>query len=773
MDSTDHRDPSTFRRSEDAVRASSDSALLAGCALALLGCRDVEATYRVIADSMARLCPGSVIIANQITADGECLVTRAVGGLDVSLLTKAARLVGFKLVGKRSPVAPAYRSQMLTSTLSKIPGGIVEFASSEIPKTVATACAAAFGLEDTYTIGISDGATTFGSIHMFVRVGGAAPSAPVIETFVRHCFSALEGMDRAREIAANAELYDSILRTAIDGFWSVDAAGRFLEVNDAYCEMSGYSRAELLGMRITDVEALESTDDVVARIREIRSQGRARFESRHRRKDGTVFDVEVSAQALPGDNEGAAAFLKDITARKEAERELRQSEERLSALFQQAPLGYQSLDENGRFLEVNDAWLKLLGYPREEVMGAWFGDFLAPEFVEPFRQRFPLFKERGAIHSEFRMLRRDGEQLTIAFEGRIGHHPDGSFRQTHCILSDITESQRAATALRESEERLRRAVQEAPFPMMIHTEDGSILQINDEWQSVTGYSPQDIPTIADWTERAYGTRAKVVKEDIDALYGMTGSKDEGEYEIRTKSGELRTWHFKSAALGAVVGGRRAVISTAMDVTDRNRAEDEILTQRDKIARTLTSVIDIARDIVEERDPYTAGHQRRVSEIAVRMAQAMSMPEVEVDEIRLASLIHDVGKVIVPTEILCKPGAISPMEYELLKTHAEAGHRILAAAHMDEPLPELVYQHHERCDGSGYPRGLTGDRILPGAKIIAVADVVEAMMSHRPYRPALGIDAALAEIERGSGSAYDSEAVRVCVALFREEGFTLS
>jgi putative nucleotidyltransferase with HDIG domain len=198
---------------------------------------------------------------------------------------------------------------------------------------------------------------------------------------------------------------------------------------------------------------------------------------------------------------------------------------------------------------------------------------------------------------------------------------------------------------------------------------------------------------------------------------------------------------------------------------RRRAEE-------RIARTLTSVIDIARDIVEVRDPYTAGHQLRVCEIAVRVAKNLGMSAADVEDVRIAALIHDVGKVVVPTEILSKPGPISKTEYELLKAHAEAGHRILDAAHMEEPIPELVYQHHERCDGSGYPRGLTGDQMLMGAKVIAVADVVEAMTSHRPYRPALGLDAALAEIERGGGRLYDPEVARTCIALFREHHFEL-
>lgn len=150
-------------------------------------------------------------------------------------------------------------------------------------------------------------------------------------------------------------------------------------------------------------------------------------------------------------------FVQDITDRKQVELALLESEQRFEVLFEHAPLGYQSLDEDGRFLEVNLEWLAILGYEYGEVVGRWFGEFLAPEFVEPFRERFPLFKERGKIHSEFEMLRKDGARRTIAFEGRVGHNPDGTFKQTHCILADVTERQRAERALRERTEELERS----------------------------------------------------------------------------------------------------------------------------------------------------------------------------------------------------------------------------------------------------------------------------------------------------------------------------
>ena len=166
----------------------------------------------------------------------------------------------------------------------------------------------------------------------------------------------------------------------------------------------------------------------------------------------------------------------------------------------------------------------------------------------------------------------------------------------------------------------------------------------------------------------------------------------------------------------------------------------------------------------------SGHQRRVSQLGVSIATKMGMSNAEVDEIRTAGLLHDVGKIAAPTEILSKPGNLSDIEFQLIKAHSETGHMIIAGSHLEGQIAEIVYQHHERCDGSGYPRGLSGDEILRSSKLIAVADVVEAMVSHRPYRPALGLDAALEEIEAGAGSRYDAEAAQACVAVFREDAF---
>ena len=174
--------------------------------------------------------------------------------------------------------------------------------------------------------------------------------------------------------------------------------------------------------------------------------------------------------------------------------------------------------------------------------------------------------------------------------------------------------------------------------------------------------------------------------------------------------------------------------------------------------------------VETRDPYTAGHQRRATNLARAIATEIGLSEAQVDGIRMAGVVHDLGKISVPTEVLTKPGRLTKIEFNLVKAHPQVGYDILNRIGFPRPLTQIVLQHHERMDGSGYPSGLSGEEILLEARILAVADVVEAMSSHRPYRQALGIDKALEEISRNRGVLYDPEVVDACLKVFIEKGF---
>jgi PAS domain S-box-containing protein/putative nucleotidyltransferase with HDIG domain len=510
--------------------------------------------------------------------------------------------------------------------------------------------------------------------------------------------------------------------------------------------------------------------------------------------------------------------------------------------------------------------------------------------------------------------------------------------------------------LRESEERLHRAIEDAPIPIAIHAEDGEFLELNSVWQELSGYTLEQIPTMEEWTTLAYGDQAESVLTDIARLYGLSEREEEGEYEVHTADGSVRVWDYSSAPLGRLPDGRRIVMTTARDVTERKQAEDALLASKEDLRRNLeisealaelsrilmaerrsigeiaglklryameltgseqgyvshieeatganvmlvatemipgggsvyesakhrppfplprdgkynglwgeslntgrpfltndpsaegdtvgvpeghaalrcflsvpvisargvvgeiaianapggygdrdigvlerlaslfavalersadedallqsdadlrtsnyqlqrmiTDVAEAMGSIVETRDPYTQGHQVSVAKIAVTIGTEMGFDADGLAALQMAGLLHDLGKLKIPAEILSKPGTLSEIEFDLIREHPVAGHAILAKIDFPWPIADYVLQHHERQDGSGYPGGLSGDDILMPARILAVADVLDAMSSYRPYRAALGAEAAVAEILEHP-EKYDADVVRAVVSL---------
>ncbi len=205
---------------------------------------------------------------------------------------------------------------------------------------------------------------------------------------------------------------------------------------------------------------------------------------------------------------------------------------------------------------------------------------------------------------------------------------------------------------------------------------------------------------------------------------------------------------------------------------RNHLEELVAERTSRLRAGLLDFITAIAATVEMRDPYTAGHQRRVAHLATAIARELQLPEEWIEGLNLVAVVHDVGKIRVPAEILSKPTRLSDLEFSFIKEHPETGNEILKSIDFPWPIAQAVLQHHERLDGSGYPHGLKGDEILLEARILAVADVVEAMISHRPYRAGLGVDAALDEIEQKRGMLYEASVVDACLKLFREGGYQL-
>jgi PAS domain S-box-containing protein len=266
---------------------------------------------------------------------------------------------------------------------------------------------------------------------------------------------------------------------------------------------------------------------------------------------------------------------------------------------------------------------------------------------------------------------------------------------------------------------------------------------------------------------------KVFKEETSIEASGSGDPSRTrmlELELVRKDGSIIWIECRVSSLRAPDGRMVGVLGAICDITNRKRAKEKLEQSYRKLQETLEGIINTLALTVEIRDPYTAGHQLRVTQLANAIAMELDLSEEQIRGIHMASRIHDVGKINVPAEILSKPGKLTENEFNLLKSHSQTGYDILKNVDFPWPIAKIVLQHHERMDGSGYPQGLKGEEILLAARIIGVADVVEAMVSHRPYRPALGIEEALKEISLNRGVLYDSQVVDACLKLFTEKGF---
>ena len=264
---------------------------------------------------------------------------------------------------------------------------------------------------------------------------------------------------------------------------------------------------------------------------------------------------------------------------------------------------------------------------------------------------------------------------------------------------------------------------------------------------------------------------KLKYHGIDSSNGGQAN-DISYYYFMSRSGNKVPINFTISPIKDINGAKVGSVIILRNDTDRVDFESKLNDSYHKIKKAINGIVQAMAQTLETRDPYTAGHQRRVADLAKTIAEKMSLPEIEVEGIFMASVIHDLGKISIPSEILSKPSRLSSLEFELMKTHPRIGYDILRSMEFPWPLADLVYQHHERCNGSGYPLGLTGDNILIGARILAVADVVESMASDRPYRAALGIDKALEEITSNKGKLYDRDVADTCEKVFTQYNYQM-
>ena len=387
---------------------------------------------------------------------------------------------------------------------------------------------------------------------------------------------------------------------------------------------------------------------------------------------------------------------------------------------------------------------------------------------------------------EYRIFSKSGEIRWTDDRTWVRRGSDGSVSYYQGIAVDITDRKRTDEELRDAYRRLDEIIDFLPDPTFVINLEGKVVRWNRAIEKMTG-----IPKSAmigkgnyEYAISFYGQRRPIL---IDLIMMSDKDFEKDHYEKAHREGDImyaetyasHIYEGKGASLWVVAsklfdasGNAIGAIESIRNITRHKQAEEDLQKTLENFRKALATTIQVMVSVVEIRDPYTAGHQHRVANLAQAIATEMGLAPETIEGAGMAGSIHDIGKLSVPAEILVKPGRLTEMEFSLIKEHPRMGYEMLKDVELPWHVAEIIYQHHERMDGSGYPQGLKGNDILIEARIMAVADVVEAMASHRPYRPALEMRAALDEIATNRDILYDPEAVDACLRLFHEKGYQI-
>ncbi len=656
-----------------------------------------------------------------------------------------------------------------------------------------------------------------------LRLPSAIERAITVEQGIR----TRKGAERAlRE--ANALLQTTERIAHIGGFrWDI-ASGRIVWSDEIY-RMFGLSPGEFVPSIAGFVERIHPDDR--QRVWDAIDASVTRnepfdIEFRLLRPDQTERIIQSRGELVrdeAGRPTGMTGTSHDITDRRRADESLRTSEERFRLLVEHAPDAILLYDaDQNRFVAANKAAEQLFSCGREELLRVGPSHFYPPEQPDarPVGESFAKHNARVLAGEEltYERLIRNALGRERLCQVTLVRLPSAEQRLLRASFVDVTVQKEAEVALlrlnrtlqtlSRGNEVLVRTTSEAALldamcQVIVETSDYRMAWIGvpqqDAGKSVTPvawageigqYLEKAQITWAD-TLRGRGPHGRAIRSgdpqvtqnlqtDPSMEPWSQAAKESGFMSsvvlpLKDASGVFAVLMIYAAKTGAFNSDELKLLEElASDLAFgirmlREHTAHEALNQRWRTS--LETTVGAIANTVEMPDPYTAGHQQRVARLAVAIARELHLSEEQIQGLYLAGIIHDVGKINIPSEILNKPGKLSKLQYQLIQGHPQSGYDIIKGVDFPWLIAQMVLQHHERLDGSGYPQGLKSEAILAEAKILAVADVVEAMMSHRPYRPALGIDAALSEIENGKGRLFDPEAVEACVALFRQNGFT--
>ena len=582
-------------------------------------------------------------------------------------------------------------------------------------------------------------------------------------------FTAVDITDRQEAVKAlreSEERYRNLVENIDLGITLISSDYRVIMTNAAQARLLQKPMGELVGRKC--FREFEKRDGVCPHCPGTKAMAtgeKAVMETIAVRDDGSRIAVQLQAFPHRGPDGHITGFIEvveDITERKQTEAALHESETLYRSLFENMLNGFaycKMLFEPNQpqdfiYLKVNSPFEALTGL--KDVVGKRVSEVI-PGIQESDPELLEIY---GRVASTGKPERCETYVKALKMWFSISVYSPGK-EYFVSVFDVITERKRVEQELRLKE----RMLDGASDSIFLHDLDGHFIYLNEAAYKSRGYEKDellsknifDLPTPEYAASR--GKRLAELLEKGEVIFESAHCRKDGSImpvEIQARVFDL--------------DDRPLILSAARDITERKQAETQVRQGLDRLHQAFQGTVLALANTVEIKDPYTAGHQRRVAQLSCAMARELGWPPDRIEGLQVLGFLHDMGKIGVPAEILNKPGKISPTEVGLIKVHPQVGYDILKDIAFPWPVAQGVLQHHERLDGSGYPSGLTAGEITPEAKILAVADVVEAMASHRPYRPALGIDQALKEITDNKGKLYDPQAVEVCVRLFTEKDF---
>lgn len=764
-----------------------DMEFLSRAAIDLVELAPDKDIYQFIGDCLYELVGNALVLVSSFDETTGSFIARAIAGtgtLSDSLLS----LLGRHPVGMTSSITGEAKAALMRNTLHKVPGGLYELSFGAIPRVTCCAIEELFNLTGIYVAGFAWRGQLFGSAAVLFRGNNQLEDTRVIKTFINQASVALQRRyaeealrrahnelekrvdERTTELAKERAILESIITMNPYSISIFDADGYFVKSNQAFIDL--FQAPPSPELSVFDNPVIKK-NGYTGKLSGIKNGKTVRIpelwynpsELQPSLKDEPRYIRSLFFPIMHDGNkiEYIIAMHEDVTESKTAKDALEDSEQKYRLVVDNANQAIVVIQDD-IIVFANPKAYKMTGYSINEM-----GNKLFSEIVHPDDRKTVIELHRKNVNHEvipdiyqFRLIDKKGNTIwvevnsvPIEWKGRLA---------TLNFATDITGYKEAEQQMMVKDSAITSSVNAIALTDL----NGNVTYVNPAFLELFDYKDTievlGRPVI-DFCPSCIDTGK--IRNDIIAKGIWVG-----ELSAKKKGGSPFNVQLSAHIIKDHEDKPLCIMISFLDITRRKEAEEKALINYQRMTRNMEDTIQAMAMTVEYKDRYTASHQKRVAQLARAIADEMGMGEDQKKGLYLAGLVHDIGKLRVPAEILSNPGKLSEAEFSMIKMHPQTGFDILKSVQFQWPLAQIVQQHHERINGTGYPEGISEDDIFLESKILAVADVVEAMASHRPYRPALGINKALEEISLNKGTLYDTEIVNTCLYLFNKKGYQL-